>query len=169
MQVTFTGILKANIPSENTAHLPIAEKYKKAGALEDVLNGKPSDLYTESQGKKLRLLAKKTVRDYKEPNERMGEDYNKEAGIYRLTARDAIYYCTGSDIESAKNLNAKLRDSALNKNEKQDEIQKFVSERAKKGNTGFFIMDSADGDKFDIIGMGAAQEGKPFSCDFIYL
>lgn len=100
----------------------------------------------------------------------MGEDYMKEAGMYRLTARDAIYYCTGSDIEPAKKLHREIKEKGLNKEERQRAISEFIDERTKNGNnSGFVIMDSSDGRRYDLFGFGEAREKYPFTADFLEL
>lgn len=171
MQVSFTGILKAYLSSENSVQKPIEKKFLKAKRVEDVFNRQDDfRTYTVSEQMKMLFSAKKAIRDYKEPNTSMGEDYMKEAGMYRLTARDAIYYCTGSDIEPAKKLHREIKEKGLNKEERQRAISEFIDERTKNGsNSGFVIMDSSDGRRYDLFGFGEAREKYPFTADFLEL
>ena len=171
MQVSFTGILKAYLSSENSVQNPIEKKFLKAKRVEDVFNRQDGfRTYTESEQMKMLFSAKKAIKDYKEPNTSMGEDYMKEAGMYRLTARDAIYYCTGSDIEPAKKLHREIKEKGLNKEERQRAISEFIDERTKNGsNSGFVIMDSSDGRRYDLFGFGEAREKYPFTADFLEL
>ena len=100
----------------------------------------------------------------------MGEEYMKEAGIYRLPARDAIYYCTGSDIEPAKKLHQEIKEKGLNREQRQEAISKFIEERTKDGNnTGYIIFDSTDGRRYDIFAFGEAKKGHTFTSDFLEL
>lgn len=171
MQVSFTGILKAYLSSENSIQTPIERKFAKAKKVEDVLNRKDDfRVYPVNEQMKMLLMAKSSIRDYKEPNSDMGEEYMKQAGIYRLTARDAIYYCTGSDIEAAKQLQKEIKEKGLNKQERQEAVSKFIEERTKDGdNAGFFILDSSDGMRYDIFAFGEAKKGHTFTSGFLEL
>ncbi len=171
MQVSFTGILKGYLSSENSIQVPINKKFAKAKRVEDVFNAEYDfRTYTRNEQKKMILMAKSAIRDYKEPDPERGEEYQKEAGIYRLTARDAIYYCTGSDIEAAKNLQKELDEKRLKGKERQDAVSKFIDERTKDGdNTGFFIMDSSDGKRYDVFAFGESKKGYTFSSNFLEL
>ncbi len=171
MQVSFTGILKAYLASENSIKKPIEKKFKKAKRVEDVLNCKEDyRTYTFEEQRKMLLSAKKAIRDYKVPDAENGEEYMKEAGVYRLTARDAIYYCTGSDIEPAKQLQKEIAEKALSKEERQKAVSEFIQERTKDGdNSGFIIMDSTDGRRYDMFGFGEAKKGFVFTSDFFEL
>ena len=171
MQVSFTGILKAYLSSENSVQKPIEKKFLKAKRVEDVFNRQDDfRTYTVSEQMKMLFSAKKAIKDYKEPNTSMREDYMEEAGMYPLSARDAIYYCTGSDIEPAKKLHREIKEKGLNKEERQRAISEFIDERTKNGsNSGFVIMDSSDGRRYDLFGFGEAREKYPFTADFLEL
>lgn len=166
MPVSFCGILKANITSENSNHIQIRDRYKKMTALENVFNNKPTDVYTDSEKNKLKCLMKKAVKDYQDPAYAENES---EAGVYRITARDAIYYFTGKDIEKAKNKKDELISSNLSRFEKEEEMKRFIEEKEQSTDWGFYIADSCNGRRYDMIGIGCAAGSNQFNCDFINL
>ncbi len=171
MQVSFKGILSTYLASENSVQIQIPDKFEKARKIEDILNrtNENDKTYSDSEKIRIRLMAKKAIWDYREPSEFQDEEYNKQAGIYRLTARDAIYYCTGQDIEPAKELKRELKNKGASKEEKQAAIKAFVQERTKDGNWGFFTMDSTTGDRYDIFGVGESKKEKYFGTAFVKL
>ena len=115
MQVSFTGILKAYLSSENSIQTPIERKFAKAKRVEDVLNRKDDfRVYPVNEQMKMLLMAKSSIRDYKEPNSDMGEEYMKQAVINRLIAMVAIFYCTVSDIVAAKQMQKEIKVKELN-------------------------------------------------------
>lgn len=63
MQVSFTGILKAYLSSENSVQKPIEKKFLKAKRVEDVFNRQDDfRTYTVSEQMKMLFSAKKQLK-----------------------------------------------------------------------------------------------------------